>query len=70
MRIRGEQKGLEISIDLALRSPNPASVPTTIMFEVSAKATSFMTKPVAMTLNSLLRSAIDEEAQKVADRLG
>lgn len=69
MQIRGEQKGLEISIDVVLRSPNPASVPTTIMVDVSAKATSFITKPVAITLNSLLRSAIDEEAQKIADRL-
>lgn len=70
MQIRGEQKGLEISIDVVLRSPNPASVPTTVMVDVSARATSFMTKPVAMTLNSLLNSAIDEEAQRIADRLG
>ncbi len=69
MQIRGEQKGLEITIDVILRSPNPASVPTTVMVDVSAKATSFITKPVAITLNSLLRSAIDEEAQKIADRL-
>ena len=31
MQIRGEQKGLEISIDVALRSPTPKSVPTTVM---------------------------------------
>ncbi len=70
MKILGEQKGLEISIDVVLRSTNSASVPTTVMVDVSARATSFMTKPVAMTLNSLLRSTIDQEAQKIVDRLG
>lgn len=69
MKIRGEQKGLEISIDVVLRSPNPSSTPTTIMVDCSARATKFLTKPVAMTLNSLLNSAIDEEAAKIADRL-
>ncbi len=69
MQIRGSQKGLDISIDVVLRSPNPSSVPTTIMVDVSARATKFFTRPVAITLNSLLNSAIDEEAQKIADRL-
>ncbi len=69
MQIRGAQKGLEISIDLVLRSPAPTSTPTTIMVDVSAKATSFMTKPVAITLNSLLKSGIAGEAEKIAERL-
>lgn len=69
MQIRGEQKGLAISIDVVLRSPNPASVPTTVMVDVSARATKFMTKPVAMTLNSLLNSAIDDEAYKIVERI-
>ena len=39
------------------------------MVDVSAKATSFMTKPVAITLNSLLKSGIAGEAEKIAERL-
>jgi hypothetical protein len=66
MLIRAEQKGLAITLHvslIALGATARADV------EASAKATSFLSSPLAIPLNALLDTSIDREAETIAQRV-
>ncbi len=66
MTIRTEQKGVQITLHVVLKQvgeQNWADV------DAHARATSFFTKPIEMTLNALLDNSIDDEAATIAARL-
>ncbi len=68
MTIYGEQKGLSLTIRVVITSQSPTA--STAIVEAEASATSFLSKPLAITLNALLDSAIEDEAAKIASRVG
>jgi len=66
MTITGQQKGLMIAITMVL---GQAAEGSTATIEATAKATSFIAKPLAKTLNSLLDKGMGAEAAKIAARI-
>lgn len=66
MTIRGAAKGLEITLSVVLIAAVNASKATV---DASARSTSFLSTPLAMTLNALLDNSIDGEAEKIARRI-
>jgi hypothetical protein len=68
MTIRAEQKGLELAIQIVVTESGPAS--STAIVDARSRSTSFLSKPLSMTLNALLDNAIADEAAKIAGRIG
>lgn len=66
MTIRGAEKGLEITIEVVVAEQGEVSSAT---IDASARSTSFLTKPLAKTLNALLDKGLDAEAAKVTERI-
>ena len=66
MTIRGAAKGLEITLTVVVAAAADTSTATV---DASARSTSFLSTPLAMTLNALLENSIDDEAAKIARRI-
>lgn len=68
MTVEADQKGLEIVIKVVVTSGGHTA--STALVDATAHATSFLSRPLAVTLNAMLDSAIDDEAEKIASRIG
>jgi hypothetical protein len=68
MTIRAEQKGLELTIQIVVTETGSDS--SSAIVDAHSLATSFLSKPLSMTLNAVLDNAIDGEAAKIAGRIG
>ena len=66
MTVTADQKGVAISLSIVLRE---APVGSIAMVEASAKATSFMAKPLAKAINTLLDKGLAKEAAMLAERI-
>lgn len=66
MKIRAEQKGLEIVLRVLLRENDEAC---TADVDAQSRATTFFNKPLELTLNAVLDSSIRDEAAKIASRI-
>lgn len=67
MVIQAEQKGLQITLQVVLVVNSDR---TWADVEARSRATSFLNKPLELTLNSVLETSIDGEAAKIASRIG
>lgn len=68
MTVEADQKGLEIVIKVVVTSGGHTA--STALIDATAHPTSFLSRPLAVTLNAMLDSAIDDEAEKIASRIG
>lgn len=66
MTIRADQKGLEVTLQLLLIELE-GSVRARV--DARSRATSFLSKPLELTLNALLDSSIHREAELIAGRI-
>jgi len=67
MTIRANEKGLKITLRVKLIEAGDNAI--TAEVEAKSKATGLLSQPLAITLNALLESSIDDEAAKIVDRL-
>ncbi len=67
MTVVAEAKGLEVAVNLKLTAKSPST--TTAEFDIEARSTNFLSRPLAGTLRHTLESSIDREARKMTDRL-
>lgn len=67
MTIRASQKGLEITLHVVLFEADGVAQ---ARIDARSKATSFLSKPLELTLNALLDSSIEREAAMIAARIG
>ncbi len=66
MQVLATEKGLRITLTVELSSRNGGSTATV---EARADSTSFLSKPLALTVGAVLESSIEEEAAKIASRI-
>jgi len=66
MTVLGEEKGVAMTVSIVLREAEVGSIAT---IDASAEATSFMAKPFAKAINSLLAKGLESEAVKFAERV-
>lgn len=67
MAIRAEQKGLRITLQVELHN---VGVGSHAHVQARAKASSFFSMPLELTVNAMLDGSIEREAAKIARRIG
>ncbi len=67
MQVVAEEKGLRITLSVVLSGVGTTSIATV---DARADSTSFLSKPLALTVGAVLDGSIDDEAAKIAARIG